>query len=157
MFLGIIVIASSILTIDVGQSYKILSRMDCSVGDVAIDMNGADSTSTMQSGKKSIIFLFMKKWPANPSDDVGVLAFETQGGETNLIELKYGSDFVPTLSKEPQPTISLQQGDGKYFILSQRVGPKNDVWNYTESQALVHGAISHYKGRCTIKGPTAAL
>lgn len=157
MFAVLLLITSPILNLDkVGQVYQIVARIDCEVSAGSIDMNGADSTVSMDDGKKKVSLLFSTKGQAENYSKIGVLALETQGGETTLEELTYSSDYVPGVpavpGEPPIPMLSLvlSQGEATFYRLTPEDDPKKWVWDYNETQVLLHGAIKNSQGACKL-------
>jgi hypothetical protein len=151
VFAALLLATSTILNLDVGQAYQVVAQVDCKIGDRSLDMNGAASTVSMNDGKKNVSLLFVTKWPWAKNSKIGVLAIESGGGETNLEELTYNSDYVPIRSNGAQLALSLMIGEATYYLLTPRSDPKAWLWDYEESSVLVHGAIQRFKGTCELK------
>ena len=132
MLISLILTATSILTGEIGQSFEIVSKMQCRIDEATIDMNGATSTSTLRHGKKTLDLFFLKKGPAGSDAAAGVLAIEHLGKETILEELQYQSSYIPVLSDVPQAPVELQLGDAIHIALESRYGIKNKVWNFMQ-------------------------
>ena len=152
MFAALLLATTPLLNLGAGQAYEIVGRLDCEVEAGKIDLHGATSTSSMDSGKKKVSFLFSTQWPADwpkgRKNRTGLLALETQGGVTTLEELDYNYDYVPVDSEEPQPPIAFQSG-ATFYLLSPRRG--SSKWDYEENQVLVHGATQAFKGICEVR------
>lgn len=137
------------LALEPGHALEVVAEIHCQVHAPLIAMNGADSTSSHGSGEKQVALLFVTRWPHDLNAEVAVLSIETQGKETTLKELAYGSDYVP--DDENAPPVTLVFGDAvrSYFLEPSQAAPGE--WSYREAGLLVHGATENLEGKCRLK------
>jgi|tagenome__1003787_1003787.scaffolds.fasta_scaffold20360936_2 hypothetical protein len=141
--------------LEVGRSIEFVSRIDCQITSDKFDLNGAAHSSRM-AGADSITFLF----PAAPVDNpntkyapiIPVVEMDTSSaGSTYLFNVEARANAVPAASPTPQLPIFLNEGEGRWMILTPRHGSSNRDWDFESTQVAVHGATITEKGVCKLK------